>query len=191
MAAKQVHGLHITQPEKSGYQVRIVRQGKEYSRWFSINLWNGKRKAMDAAINWREQMLMSLGRQSTRQIGLNVPPNKNKKSTGTRGVSRSVQTDARRNTVSVVYSVCWFDKEGTRRSKTFHVGHLHQVTVEEELHAYRTAIHFRREFEDTYLSGKAFHPENYKQWRYLRLYENATKPEKRIVNLQKTIIKQS
>ncbi|NOU22424.1 MAG: hypothetical protein HOO93_11690, partial [Methyloglobulus sp.] len=44
---------HITEPDVFGYQVRIVRRGKESSRYFSHKLWGSKNRSLKAAITWR------------------------------------------------------------------------------------------------------------------------------------------
>jgi hypothetical protein len=41
---------HITEPDVFGYQVRIVRRGKESSRYFSHKLWGSKTKSLKAVI---------------------------------------------------------------------------------------------------------------------------------------------
>jgi len=51
---------HITEPDVFGFQVRIVRRGKESSRYFSHKLWGNKNKSLQAAITWRDQMLVVL-----------------------------------------------------------------------------------------------------------------------------------
>ena len=57
---------HITEPDVFGYQVRIVRRGKESSRYFSHKLWGNKIKSLNAAITWRDQMLVVLKGSKTR-----------------------------------------------------------------------------------------------------------------------------
>jgi len=57
---------HITEPDVFGYQVRIVRRGKESSRYFSHKLWGNKGKSLQAAITWRDQMLVVLKGSKTR-----------------------------------------------------------------------------------------------------------------------------
>ena len=59
---------HITEPDVFGYQVRIVRRGKESSRYFSHKLWGNKNKSLNAAITWRDQMLVVLKGSRFRDI---------------------------------------------------------------------------------------------------------------------------
>ena len=68
---------HITEPDAFGYQVRIVRRGKENSRYFSHKLWGNRNKSVAAAIAWRDQMLIVLKGSRTRF--LKPPKNKTTK----------------------------------------------------------------------------------------------------------------
>jgi hypothetical protein len=86
---------HITEPDALGYQVRIVRQGKEKSRYFSHKLWGGKGKSLAAAIAWRDQMLVVLKGGNLR-YRLPSPPAR-KVTTGLTGVSRVVKYARHKN----------------------------------------------------------------------------------------------
>jgi hypothetical protein len=154
---------HITEPDSGGFQVRVVRDRKEYSRYFSHNLWGSKNKSLKGAINWREQILVLIGDKKPTPIG--------KKSTGIVGVSRTVQFDKRRDEHSLVYS-CHWRRNGKGHTKTFHVGLVENVTPDMEFHAFRTAVQFRKEYEFYKDRGKIdfFMPERYKLWRTERLY---------------------
>lgn len=161
---------HITEPDPKGFQVRIVRNKKEHSRYFSHKQWGSKIKALTGARNWRDQMLVSLGK-----VSKNLPERtitSHKKTTGVRGVSRSIQYDKRRDTHCLVYSVHW-RMAGKARTKTFHVGLIGGVSADEEFHAFRTAMQFRREYEMSVVDSLPFIPEDYKHWRTSRLYEAA------------------
>lgn len=98
-----------------------------------------------------------------------------KKSTGVLGVSRSVQFDKRRSVYYLVYS-CHWRRDGKGHTKTFHVGRYAEVSTDEELHAFRTAVLFRKEYEmykDNEIENQ-FSPERFKFWRKLRLYDGET-----------------
>ncbi len=160
---------HITQPDPKGFQVRIVRNKKEYSRYFAHQQWGGKNRALNGARNWRDQMLVSLG-----SVQKYLPEKRiigSKRTTGVRGVSRSVQLDRRRDTYYLVYSVHW-RKKGKPCTKSFHVGRLDKVDADQEFHAFRTAVRFRQEYELSVAEDLPFYPEKFKSWRENRLYEN-------------------
>ncbi len=159
---------HITQPDPKGFQVRIVRNKKEYSRYFSHGRWGSKLKALEGAKSWRDQMLASLG-----DVNRYLPERaiaSHKRTTGIRGVSRSVQYDKRSDVHYLVYSVHW-RIAGKAHTKTFYVGRMGEVSADEEFHAFRTAAQFRHEYELSKAAEIPFHPERFKLWKEKRLYE--------------------
>jgi len=159
---------HITEPDHGGYQVRIIRQGKEHSRYFSHNLWGNKEKSLQAAINWREQMLVILASKTVDHMAKTSLSNKT--TIGVRGVSRCVQYDKKRQSRYLVYSAYW-KQDGKMRHKTFQVGKVDEITADQELHAFRTAIQFRKEYEWCLNTLREFDWQRYKIWRTRRLYE--------------------
>ena len=159
---------HITEPDPKGFQVRIVRNRKEHSRYFSHVQWGDKNKALNAAQSWRDQMLISLGGINKNLSNKSINPTK--KTTGIRGVSRSLQYDKRRDVHYLVYSVHW-RKNGKATTKTFYVGRVENVNADEEFHAFRTAVRFRREYEISKTEDFPFYPERFKLWRNSRIYD--------------------
>lgn len=152
---------HITEPDTRGFQVRIVRDRKEYSRYFSHNIWGNKSKSLKAAISWRDQTLVLIGDKKPTPVGY--------KSTGVVGVTRTVQFS--KGSYALVYSCHWRrNKKG--HTKAFQVGLVHKVTADEEFHAFRTAVQFRKEYEFYKDNGKEnlFAPERYKLWRTEKFY---------------------
>ncbi len=160
---------HITEPDDKGFQVRIVRNKREYSRYFAHRLWGGRKKALSGARNWRDQQLVSLGGVNKYLPDRSITSNK--KTTGIRGVSRSLQYDKRRDEYYLVYSVHW-RRAGKACTKTFYVGKVGDVSVDDEFHAFRTAVRFRREYELSKANDEAFSAEHFKCWRKVRLYED-------------------
>jgi hypothetical protein len=158
---------HITEPDRFGYQVRIVRRGKETSRYFSHKLWGGKGKSLKAAIAWRDQMLVALKGSKTRFL----KPPKNKTTTGVTGVSRTIKYDHRRGRSYLCYTVFWVDN-GRSRNKTFQVGNAKTVTADSELHAFRTARLFRSCYEHAIDNDLPFHEDTFIDWKKRRVYED-------------------
>lgn len=159
---------HITAPDPKGFQVRIVRNKKEYSRYFSHGRWGSKLKALKGARNWRDQMLVSLG-----SVERYLPERaiaSHKKTTGVRGVSKSIQYDKRWDTHYLVYSAHW-RKAGKAHTKTFYVGRMGTVDADAEFHAFRTAAQFRHEYELSKAEELPFYPERFKLWKKERFYE--------------------
>ncbi len=163
---------NITQPDASGYQVRIVRNGKEYSKYFSHNLWGGKKKSLAAAQSWRDQKITHLDSIHGNIIG--KPALSNNRSTGVRGVTKRIHHDKRRNTKSLVYQVHWIDN-GKIKNKKFLAGRIETVTADQDLHTFRTAIHFRKEYELCRNYNKKFDPSRYATWRTERIYDSHKK----------------
>jgi hypothetical protein len=158
---------HITEPDKFGYQVRIVRRGKESSRYFSHKLWGGKTKSLKAAIAWRDQMLVALKGSKTRFL----KPPKNKTTTGITGVSRTIKYDLRKSKSYLCYTVFWVDN-GKSRNKTFQVGNVESVTTDGELHAFRTARLFRSCYEHAIDNDLPFNDGMFVAWKKRRIYDD-------------------
>jgi len=165
---------NITQPEPGGYQVRVVRRSKETSRYFSFKSWGGKDKAFAAANNWRDMVKIAL-RKSTRRL---LNPSKRNKSTGCRGISRSIHYDKRNDKSYLGYGVCWTDHTGKRRNKIFQAGNIKNYNEKLDQNAFATAKRFRADWEahadaDTL---REFDPAAYKNWRDQYLEPGKQKP---------------
>lgn len=158
---------HITEPDSFGYQVRIVRRGKETSRYFSHKLWGNKKRALNAAIAWRDQMLVVL---KGSQIRFLKPP-KNKLSTGLTGVSRTVKYDHRKDKSYLCYTVFWI-KNGKSSNKTFQVGNVDTINADDEFHAFRTARLFRSCYEFAIDNDAEFDYSLFRDWKSIRLYDD-------------------
>jgi hypothetical protein len=167
----------ISEPDCHGYQVRIVRKGKEHSRYFAHRIWGSKTASLDAAIHWRDQMLVVLG-TTNRKLSDNGPL-ASKKTTGVRGVTRSIQYDKRRDVSSLVYGVRWHDNNKIK-NRTFFVGATDQVTADQDFHAFRTAVLFRYDYELCLELNLAFYPQRYVDWKTSRLYDVASSQQYRI-----------
>ena len=133
----------ITNPHGIGFQVRIKRMGVEHQRYFTYKDWGSKKRALNAAISWRDQKLVVL-EKSQREVGYTQAPARHNKSTGIRGVSRSLAYCKRSDQTSLVYQVHW-SKDKKAKNKKFYVGEINTVTADDEFHAFRTATTFRRD----------------------------------------------
>jgi len=157
---------HITQPDSFGFQVRIVRRGKESSRYFSHKLWGNKSKSIIAAIAWRDQMLVALKGSKIRFL----KPPKNKTSTGLTGVSRTIKYDRRKDKSYLCYTVFWVSN-GKSKNKTFQVGNVKTITADDELHAFRTARIFRCCYEYAIDNDRPFEDHLFAGWKKQRFYD--------------------
>ncbi len=159
---------NITEPDLFGYQVRIVRRGKETNHYFSHKLWGSKYKSLKAAITWRDQMLTVLKGSKKRRL----KPPKHKASSGITGVIRTIKYDHRNDQSYLCYSVFWV-KNCKSMNKTFQVGNVNNVTADDELHAFRTARLFRSCYEFSIDNDLEFVSDKFIGWKSKRLYENA------------------
>jgi len=155
---------NITMPDSLGYQVRVVRNGDEHSRYFSFAVWGGKKKALDAAVNWRDMMKARLG--EPRRFEGEARNN----STGVRGVSKVIHEDKRRGHSNLRYQVTWTKEDGKQAARTFQVGRVGEISADEELHAYRTAVAFRKKYELARSLGQRFDPAEFVNWKLEKLY---------------------
>lgn len=94
----------------------------------------------------------------------------NKTSTGITGVSRIIKYDKRKDKSYLCYTVFWI-KDGKPRNKTFQVGNVKTVTADQEFHAFRTAVLFRKSYEYAIDNDRSFDDSLFRNWRSNRLYE--------------------
>lgn len=160
---------HITEPDVFGFQVRIVRRGKESSRYFSHKMWGNKSKSLQAAILWRDQMLVVLKGSKTRFL----KPPKNKTTTGVTGVSKTIKYDHRKDKSYLCYTVFWVQNRKSK-NKTFQVGNVSKITADDELHAFRTARLFRSCYEYAIDNDLDFDETKFAGWKKKRLYDDET-----------------
>ena len=159
---------HITIPNWSAYQVRIVRDGVEHSESFSWKGYAGESKALEAAVLWRDATLAALG---TCESGLRAKPLRNKKSGCPAGITAYLRTDRRREglpqylTFGVHYS-----QSGKNRTKSFQVGNVEIISQPNKEHAALTAVAFRDDYVWCRRNNVAFCPERYVNWRHETLY---------------------
>lgn len=162
---------HITIPNWSAYQVRIVRDGQEYSASFG---WNeaGPQKALSEAVAWRDKMLESLPDAGNEEGQFRSMPLRHKFSWSRVGVTRYVSKDYRKpgHPEYLRFGVNWTDSEGRRRITSFQVGRLGVVSEADERHAANTAEAFRAEWEFCTKNGFPFEAFIYKKWKDEILY---------------------
>lgn len=156
---------NISRPDSHGFQVRINRDGAQYSRYFAIREYGGEQKALQAAINWREMKKAVL--PPPRPFYKTIASNR---STGMVGVSKTVHHDRRRDVSYLRYRVSYQKGLGQSATRTFQAGPIGQLSADDELHAFRTAVAFRQEYEQCRLKGERFEPKKYKGWKRERLY---------------------
>ncbi len=155
----------ITEPTKGNYQVRIKKNRIEKSRLFSARYWGGKGKALQAAINWRDQLAVVMDVKANRKECVPI----NNKSTGVLGITKRHYVDSRQATPNIylIYSVNWKDHTGKNRKKTFQVGNIEDYQYQIDELAFKTAKAFRKEYEKHWDNNtlEKFDISKYKNWR--------------------------
>lgn len=97
-----------------GWQVRISRQGKQRTKFFSDSRFNGRAHALAAAIQYRDRLLEVLpdpdvGSEASRRA---------RSTSGVPGMHFIMKDDGS-GTKKPIIQLSWLDKNGTRRSATY------------------------------------------------------------------------
>lgn len=153
----------ITFPFSSGCQMRFIHQGVDLGGYYSYSKYGGVRESVLAAIRDNVALRTQYRRRpdGRRAYHIQRAPHG---TTGVVGVSCGQYHDPRRDTEAFRYQVHW-RRDSQRKAKTFHLSA--EATTDQHLHAFRTAIQFRKEWEALL---DDFDPTRYKLWRNCRLY---------------------
>ena len=162
---------HITIPNSNSYQVRITKNSIEYSLSFSWTEYESKKKALSAAVMWRDMKLKELGRSLVRN-DLRTRVLSNKKTKLPVGITRYYRTDKRRQNRPqyMVFGVNYIKSDGHNTSKSFQVGNIENITKAQIKHAELTATAFRKEYENCFKNNKIFNTDKYLNWPEIILY---------------------
>ncbi|MCA9033798.1 MAG: AP2 domain-containing protein [Planctomycetaceae bacterium] len=120
-----------------GYEVRVMRRGKAFHKFFNDRKFGGKRKALAAAREYRDELVARLPVQSRKALA-KVKSSRN--TSGIVGVRLSEEVD-RRGPNELVYHYWvaqWSPRPGVRRTRRFSV----EKYGDEE--AFRLAMKARR-----------------------------------------------
>lgn len=154
----------ISFPCDSGCQMRFIHEGVDLGGFYAYSKHGGIREAVQAAISDNKELRAQYrcrpdGKRSYRFQRLAYG------TTGVVGVSCGPYYDPRRDIEAFRYQVHW-RLDNQHKSKTFHLSE--GATADQHLHAFRTAIQFRKEWEALL---NDFDPSRYKLWRSHRLYD--------------------
>lgn len=168
---------NITIPSFDAYQVRIVREGREYSATFAWSRYGTKAKALEEAVAWRDDMLSRLPSAATELGSFRSTPQKNKRSYNRVGISRYIGVDRRKlgSPGYLRFAVNWVDDTGKPRVSSFQVGKIGSFSWEAELHAACTAEAFRTHWEYCRTKGCPFDLSRYEGWKGKHCYPFAPK----------------
>jgi hypothetical protein len=163
---------NISIPGYDSYQVRIARNGHEYSSTFHWARFGGKERALQSAVKWRDQMISQLPAAENGRGSFRTSPMAHKYTFGRVGITKYPKKDRRRTgqPAYLVYGVNWVDEDGAPRVKQFQVGRIGNFDWDQELHTALTAEAFRTEWEFCVSAGISFDPERYQNWKEVELY---------------------
>lgn len=112
--------IRIDSDSTHGWQVRVYRHGKTYSKLFSDRKHGGREEAFEAAVAYRKELeaeVAALPEAAPRRRL--IRRNKNN-STGVVGISRTYKRD-RRGIKHEVYAVSWNPEPGVARGTSFSI----------------------------------------------------------------------
>jgi len=103
-----------------GWQVRGHKNGKTYSKLFSDLKCGGKRKAQQAARDFRDELYEKLAQIPTNPRGRIIVYHAARSNTGVLGVSRTTQKSPS-GTINEYYLVTWSISPGVQKAATFSI----------------------------------------------------------------------
>ena len=149
--------IRIDSDSTHGWQVRVYRDGKTYSRLFSDKKAGGREEAFKAAKAFRQTLVEEVAElPATPRRRRLIRRNRNN-SSGVVGVSRTFKSD-RRGVRHEVYAVSWNPEPGVARGTSFSIKRYGEDT------AFRLACQLRWE------KMKEIYGDRYEVESYLDLY---------------------
>ena len=112
--------IRIDSDSTHGWQVRVYRHGKTYSRLFSDRKLGGREASFDAALAYREQLEQEVAEMPEESPRRRLIHHNRSNRTGVVGVSRTYKTD-RRGIRHEVYAVSWNPEPGVARGTSFSI----------------------------------------------------------------------
>jgi hypothetical protein len=150
--------IRIDSDSTHGWQVRVYRHGKTYSKLFSDRKCGSREKAFELAVAYRDQLEQSVqampGSEPKRRL---IQQNRNN-ATGVLGVSRTFKRD-RLGREHEVYAVSWNPEPGQARGTSFSISKYGDET------AFKMACRLR------FQKMKEIHGERFPYGSYQELYE--------------------
>lgn len=103
-----------------GWFVRGYRNGRTYSKLYSDRKWGGKRKALDEARKYRDELLDELEKIPARPRGRRIVFRDSRNTTGVLGVCRTAKRSPN-GTINECYSVSWRPEPGVQKCTSFSI----------------------------------------------------------------------
>lgn len=118
--SKKRNIMRVDRETVGGWLVRITRKGKLHSQYFSDKVYGGKRKALNAAMQHRDELEAKLKSFTPKQLSKKVRANN---TSGTPGVRLVEEKDRRWSSEPTYqyYVAQWSPETGVRKTKRFSV----------------------------------------------------------------------
>lgn len=167
--------IRIDSDSTHGWQVRVYRHGKTYSKLFSDRKCGGKEEAFEQAVAYREELQAEVDAMPESEPKRRLITHNKNNATGVLGVSRTFKRD-RHGHRHEVYAVSWNPAPGEARGTSFSIRKYGEET------AFKMACKLR------FQKMKEIYEDRYPLTSYLELYEqgkdhlgksSGTKPSKR------------
>ena len=149
--------IRIDSDSTHGWQVRVYRHGRTYSRLFSDRKLGGEEPAFQAALAYRAELEDEVEQMPTPPPRRRLVRRNSNNSTGVVGISRTYKRD-RRGVRHEVYAVSWNPEPGLARGTSFSIKRYGEDT------AFRLACKLRWE------RMKQIYGDRYEVGSYLDLY---------------------
>ena len=149
--------IRIDSDSTHGWQVRVYRHGRTYSRLFSDRKMGGKEEAYQAALAYRSELEEEVDQIPAPPPRRRLVQRNRNNSTGVVGISRTYKRD-RRGVRHEVYAVSWNPEPGVARGTSFSIKRYGEDT------AFRLACKLRWE------KMKEIYGDRYTVPTYLDLY---------------------
>lgn len=131
--------MAISRPDDYGFQVRVRRSGRVYSKYFSLRQHGGARAAKTAARIYEAVLLQKFPKLPPRE------PTKRNRTTGVRGISLAKYRNKRRGLTIYDYKVRYTDaKTGRPRVRGFYIGTQDTYDKKRAAAVLEKAVRFRR-----------------------------------------------
>ena len=112
--------IRIDSDSTHGYQVRVYRHGKTYSRLFSDRKCGGKEEAYQQSVEYRKKLEAKVDAMPESAPRRRLIRHNKNNSSGVVGISRTFKRD-RRGIKHEVYAISWNPEPGTPRGTSYSI----------------------------------------------------------------------
>lgn len=131
--------MAISRPDDYGFQVRVRRNGRLYSKYFGFRQHGGERPAKTAARIYQAMLLQQFPKLPPRE------PTRRNRTTGVRGVSLVRYRNKKRGLTIYDYKVHYVDvKTGKRKVRVFYIGTKDTYDEARAASVLKKAVRFRQ-----------------------------------------------